>query len=319
MEVLVTGCAGFIGFSLTKVMLSQGIKVIGIDNLSDYYSLELKEARLSQLQQNKAFSFYKVDICDYETLKSVAEKHNPMVIVHLAAQAGVRYSLTNPFVYTKVNVDGHLNILEIARNLKNLKQLVYASSSSVYGSNSKLPFSIEDRVDNPSSLYAATKRAGELMSQTYHRLYDIPMTGLRFFTVYGPWGRPDMSPILFAQAIQQGKAINVFNYGKMKRDFTYIDDIVSGILAVVNLSHQEHRIYNLGNHKPVELLYFIELLEKNLGKKAQLNLLPMQKEEMIATYADIEKSQKDLSFLPATNIEDGIARFVEWYKEYYKI
>lgn len=319
MGILVTGCAGFIGFSLAKELLSQGEEVIGIDNLNEYYSPQLKKARLDQLKENNTFNFYHIDINEYRSLVDVISKHQFDVIIHLAAQPGVRYSLKDPFIYTKTNVDGHLNMLEAVKQIPNLRQFIYASSSSVYGGNTKLPFSVEDRVDSPNSLYAATKRAGELISRTYHHSYGIPMIGLRFFTVYGPWGRPDMSPILFSKSILESKPINVFNYGKMKRDYTYIADIVSGIIAAIQLKHKDHLIYNLGNHKPVDLLYFIELLEKNLGRKAKLNLLPMQKEEMLVTYADITESQKDLAFTPKTNIEEGVASFIKWFKLYYNV
>jgi UDP-glucuronate 4-epimerase len=240
------------------------------------------------------------------------------LIVHLAAQPGVRYSLENPHAYTKNNIDGHLNILEFARQLPGLKKLVYASSSSIYGNNEKVPFAVDDITDNPASVYAATKKACELLSQTYFNLYKIPMVGLRFFTVYGPWGRPDMSPYKFTEAIIQGRIIDVYNFGKMQRDFTYIDDIISGINATLHLKHKDHRIYNLGNHKPVELMYFIQTLEKALGKTAQINMLPMQPGEVLTTYADIDKSFNDLNFKPKTSIEEGLPKFVEWFKEYNK-
>jgi UDP-glucuronate 4-epimerase len=315
--ILVTGCAGFIGFHLCQHLLGNGVQVLGVDNLNNYYSPKLKEARLTILQQSKNFTFQKLDICNQPELNKLKASKIEL-IVHLAAQPGVRYSLENPHAYTKNNIDGHLNILEFARQLPGLKKLVYASSSSIYGNNEKVPFAVDDITDNPASVYAATKKACELLSQTYFNLYKIPMVGLRFFTVYGPWGRPDMSPYKFTEAIIQGRIIDVYNFGKMQRDFTYIDDIISGINATLHLKHKDHRIYNLGNHKPVELMYFIQTLEKALGKTAQINMLPMQPGEVLTTYADIDKSFNDLNFKPKTSIEEGLPKFVEWFKEYNK-
>lgn len=325
MAYLVTGVAGFIGFHVARHLLSRGEAVIGIDNINDYYDPLLKEARLSNLKAERNFRFYRADISDRAAMVELFKKHeNVTNIIHLAAQAGVRYSLINPHAYTQSNVEGHLVMLEFARQLKNCKHFVYASSSSVYGANTKLPFSLEDRVDNPVSLYAATKKACELMSYSYSHLYNIPTTGLRFFTVYGPWGRPDMSAFLFVKAIVEGKPIRVFNYGDMRRDFTYIDDIVSGVIAVNDNPPGEsnslpYRLYNIGNHQSESLLRFIEVIESALGKKAETILEPMQPGDVKETFADIKAIEKDMGYHPTTSIDAGIPRFVEWYRSFYRV
>jgi UDP-glucuronate 4-epimerase len=322
MAVLVTGAAGFIGFHTAKKLLARGEQVIGVDNLNDYYDVSLKNARLGLLKQNNNFTFYHIDISDKNAVDDVIKKHPDIDrVVHLAAQPGVRYSTENPFAYVNSNLVGHMVILEICRNIKNFKHLVYASSSSVYGGNTKMPFSVDDRVDNPLSLYAATKKADELLSHSYSHLYKIPTTGLRFFTVYGPYGRPDMATFLFTKAITEGKPIDVYNNGDMKRDFTYIEDIVAGIIAT--LDHTPHgelpyKTYNLGNHKAENLMYFIEVLEKLIGKKAEINFLPMHAGDVKETYADISTAQKDLGFQPLTSIEEGLEKFVRWFRGYYK-
>ncbi|HEY3298391.1 MAG TPA: NAD-dependent epimerase [Armatimonadota bacterium] len=336
MKVLVTGAAGFIGFHTSKRLLERGDEVIGIDNLNDYYDPRLKEARLEQLLGKEGFSFRKLDISDRADMVSVFEHELPQRVINLAAQAGVRYSIQNPDVYVDSNIVGFLNILEGCRH-NGVEHLVYASSSSVYGSNKKLPFSVDDSVDHPVSLYAATKKANELMAHTYSHLYSLPTTGLRFFTVYGPWGRPDMALFLFTKAIIEGRSIDVFNHGKMQRDFTYIDDIVEGIVRVLDnvpqpkaeLAGEEsltpaestapYKLYNIGNHKSVELLSFIEAIEKCLGKTAEKNLLPMQPGDVPATFADVDALMKDVGFAPSTPIEAGIARFIEWYRSYYRV
>lgn len=313
--ILVTGSAGFIGFSVAKKLLDMEIKVIGIDNLSDYYDVKLKKDRNKILKDYKNYQFYKGDLSDAKFVKQVFDHHHIDKVCHLAAQPGVRYSLINPQAYIKSNLVGFANLIEEIRQHK-IKDFVYASSSSVYGKNEKIPFAVEDRVDHPISLYAATKKSNELIAHTYHHLYGLNCTGLRFFTVYGPYGRPDMSPILFADAISKNKPVKVFNYGKMKRDFTYIDDIVEGVVSA--LAHPyPYEIFNLGNNKPVELLYFIELMEKNLGKIAKKNMMTMQPGDVVATYADIKNSQAKLGFNPKTPIEEGIKKFLAWYKKYY--
>lgn len=331
--ILVTGVAGFIGFHLCQRLLAQGKSIVGIDNLNDYYDVNLKIARLSQLKNYPNFQFYKVDLSDRQGIADLFAKFQPDRVVNLAAQAGVRYSLTNPYAYIDSNLLGFTNILEGCRH-HNVKHLVFASSSSVYGKNTKMPFSVEDNVDSPISLYAATKKANELMAHTYSYLYGLPTTGLRFFTVYGPWGRPDMALFIFTKAILAGKPIPVFNYGKMKRDFTYIDDIITGVVRVldripgscndssVNPSSEPkpipYKIYNIGNNHPVELLRFIEIIEENLGKKAQKELLPMQPGDVPATYADIEELEADVGFRPSTPLEVGIPQFLSWYRSYYQ-
>ncbi|MBD1905416.1 NAD-dependent epimerase [Funiculus sociatus GB2-A5] len=332
-KILVTGAAGFIGFFLCKQLLDQGEEVIGLDNLNDYYDVTLKQARLAQLTDKNNFLFYQLDLADRQGMAQLFADIKPDRVLHMAAQAGVRYSLTNPHAYVDCNLVGFMNILEGCR-YSGVKHLVYASSSSVYGSNKKMPFSVHDNVDHPVSLYAATKKANELMAHTYSHLYSLPTTGLRFFTVYGPWGRPDMALFLFTKAILEGRAIDVFNYGKMRRDFTYIDDITEGVLRVSDnipspnpdwsgydpdpgISAAPYKIYNIGNNKPVELGYFIEVLEDCLGTKAVKKLLPMQPGDVPETYANIDDLQKDVGFKPSTSIEVGIPRFVEWYRSFY--
>ena len=334
-KILITGAAGFIGSSLGKRLLDRGDNVTGIDNINDYYDVNLKLARLKQLQEREEFRFVKRDLQDRSGMERLFAEGGFDAVVNLAAQAGVRYSLKNPYSYIDSNIVGFLNVLEGCRH-NNVGHLVFASSSSVYGANTKMPFSVHDNVDHPVSLYAATKKANELMSHTYASLYKIPCTGLRFFTVYGPWGRPDMALFLFTKAILENRPIDVFNYGKMRRDFTYIDDIVEGVIRVVDripqpdplwhgdnpdsaVSYAPYRLYNIGNHNPVELMKFIEVLESCLGKKAEKNLMPIQAGDVPATYADVDDLIRDVGFKPATPIEVGIARFVEWYKDYYGI
>ncbi len=316
MNILVTGSAGFIGFHVANALMARGDTVIGYDNVNDYYDVRLKEARLAILEKNDRFTFYRADLADLDAMKNVFEAHPIDRVCHLAAQAGVRYSLEHPFVYEQANCVGFLNIIELSKDHK-VKNFVYASSSSVYGGNKKKPFCVEDRVDNPVSLYAATKKANELTAHVYHHLYDLPCTGLRFFTVYGPWGRPDMALFKFTRAILAGKPIDVYNHGKMKRDFTYIDDIVAGVLASIDRA-SDYEIFNLGNSNTVELLYFIECIENALGRKAEKNMMPIQPGDVPETYADIDYSRKVLGFDPKTNIEEGISRFIEWYKEWKK-
>lgn len=323
MSILVTGAAGFIGYHSCATLLRTGHQVIGIDNLNDYYDPHLKAARLDQLTPHASFLFYPADISDQADMQGVIESHQDIThIIHLAAQPGVRYSVENPFAYVTSNLVGHMVMLESCRNLPNLKHFVYASSSSVYGGNTKLPFSIEDRVDTPHSLYAATKRSDELLTHSYAHMFGIAATGLRFFTVYGPWARPDMATFLFTKAIIDDKPITVFNDGKMQRDFTYIDDIVSGIIASLNILPQatpQHQVLNLGNHKSEPLPRFIEVLEQAIGKKAIIEYAPMHKGDVEATYADIRESETLLNFKPLTSIEEGLPKFVEWYKEYYSL
>jgi len=325
MVVLLTGAAGFIGYHTTRRLLSQGEKVVGIDNVNSYYSTALKNSRLSELLDHPNFSFYQIDIADRIAMEESVSNLNVTSIIHLAAKAGVRYSLENPFAYIESNLMGHMVILELARQQDNLEHMIYASSSSVYGGNSKIPFSETDSVDNPASLYAATKKSDELLSLSYSNLYDIPQTGLRFFTVYGPWGRPDMALWLFTEAILEGRPIRVFNHGDMRRDFTYVDDIVTGVLAARDKPPENnsaagprHRIYNIGNSHPEHLLRLIEVIEDSLGKKAKRILEPMQPGDIKETYADLTAIQRDLGFQPTTNIEDGIPRFISWYRDYHK-
>ena len=322
MATLVTGAAGFIGFHTCRRLLERGERVVGVDNINDYYDPSLKEGRLAQLTGKPGFTFHRVDIADREAMAGVFATHGEVTrIVHLAAQAGVRYSLTNPYAYTRSNVEGQLVLLEMARNLRKCEHFVYASSSSVYGANKKLPFAVEDRVDNPVSLYAATKKAGELMAHCYSHLYALPTTGLRFFTVYGPWGRPDMSAFLFVKAILAGQPIRVFNNGDMRRDFTFIDDIVAGVLAVLDGPpsgpETPWRVYNIGNHRSEPLMRFISVIEDCLGMKAEINFEPMQPGDVKETYADIEAIQRDFGFQPSTAIDVGLPRFIEWYRGYY--
>lgn len=326
MTIVVTGAAGFIGYHVAGALMARGETVLGIDNLNSYYTVALKEARLARLTANPAFRFVRADIADRAAMENLRpELADVTGIVHLAAQAGVRYSLENPYAYIEANVLGHLCMLEMARNLPKLGNFVYASSSSVYGGNTKLPFSVEDRVDSPLSIYAATKKADELMSHAYSHLYGFPSTGLRFFTVYGPWGRPDMAAFLFADAIMAGQPISVFNAGAMQRDFTYIDDIVAGVLAALDrpagpdANGVRHRVYNLGNNNSERLLDFIAVLEQALGRSADKRMEPMQPGDVPATYADIEASRRDLGFQPTTPIAVGIPRFAAWYKDYHDI
>lgn len=323
MTILLTGAAGFIGFHTSLALLERGEQVIGIDNLNDYYPVSLKESRLELLQKYKNFLFYPVDISDKNEFDKVVRSHkNINRVVHLAAQAGVRYSVEAPFTYVQSNLVGQMVVLEACRHMDHLKHLVYASSSSVYGGNTKLPFSVDDPVDSPRSLYAATKKADEVMTHSYTHLYKFPATGLRFFTVYGPWGRPDMAPILFTKAISQGEPITVFNDGDMRRDFTYIDDIVSGVLAALDTpptNTPAHEIFNLGNHNSEELMHFIHLLEESIGKKAEIIFKPMHPGDVKETYADIEATTQKLDFKPTTSIEEGLPKFVQWYKDYYNV
>ena len=320
--VLVTGAAGFIGAAVTEALLARGDAVVGVDNLNDYYDVGLKQARLARLTSNKAFHFHQIDISDRDRMLALAVDFPAITgIVHLAAQAGVRYSLINPYAYVTSNVMGQVVVLETARALPALKHLVYASSSSVYGDNKKTPFTVGDAVEHPNSLYAATKRVDELFGHAYAHLYGLASTGLRFFTVYGPWGRPDMAPMLFAKAISAGEPIKVFNGGEMWRDFTYIDDIVAGVLRALDrpaIGTPPHAIYNLGNHKVEKLTDFIAEIEKALGKKAQMRMEPMQPGDVPITYADITASQSALGFEPSTPISVGIPKFVDWFKGYYR-
>lgn len=325
MTILVTGAAGFIGFHVADRLLARGDRVIGLDNLNDYYDVGLKRDRLALLQARSGFGFIQTDIADFEGLKNALADTGPLRgIVHLAAQAGVRYSLTNPHAYLQANLAGHLNMLEIARHCDGLEHMVYASSSSVYGGNRELPFSVDDRVDHPVSLYAATKKADELMSHCYAHLYRTPQTGLRFFTVYGPWGRPDMAMWLFTKAILAGEPIRVFNNGAMQRDFTYIDDIVTGVVASLDNPPADggegkppYRVYNIGNHKAEPLMRMIGLIEDALGRKAEKIMEPMQPGDVPATYADIEAIRRDLGFEPSTPIDVGIPAFIDWYRTYH--
>jgi UDP-glucuronate 4-epimerase len=332
--ILVTGAAGFIGYHVSLRLLEQGHTVLGLDNLNDYYDVSLKKARLSRLTPFERFEFHKMDVADRPSLSSIFSAYPIRSVVHLAAQAGVRYSLVNPHAYVDANVVGFLNILEGCRKT-GVDHMVFASSSSVYGANKRMPFSVHDHVDHPFSLYAATKKANELMAHAYAHLYDLPCTGLRFFTVYGPWGRPDMALFTFTQAILEGRPIDVFNFGDMQRDFTYIDDIVEGVLRILakpaspNLhwsseapdpasSSSPYQIYNIGNHRPVAIEYLIDLLEQALGQTVQRNLLPMQPGDVRATYADVDDLIRDVGFKPDTPIEVGIRHFVKWYREYYQ-
>tara|TARA_R110002095_G_scaffold154866_2_gene134507 strand:- start:1334 stop:2323 length:990 start_codon:yes stop_codon:yes gene_type:complete len=324
--ILVTGAAGFIGFHTAVRLLQAGETVVGVDNLNDYYDVSLKQARLNALDNFEHFTFVKEDLANKEGMDALWQEKGPFKrVVHLAAQAGVRYSLQNPYTYIQSNVVGHLNILELCRHTEGFEHLVYASSSSVYGKNTKLPYAVEDRVDQPVSLYAATKRSGELMSYTYSHLYGMAQTGLRFFTVYGPWGRPDMSPIIFTKAILAGEKVPVFNNGDMKRDFTYIDDIVSGVVAVLKTPPEPkedavpHRVLNIGNNNAENLMDFIAAIEAALGTKADIDFQPMQPGDVKQTFADIDETTRLTGYKPTTSIDEGIPKFVDWYKEYYKI
>ncbi len=333
MKVLVTGTAGFIGAALTLRLLERGDEVVGIDNLNDYYDVNLKRARLTRFKTHPRYTHIHASLQDREAITQAFAQHKPRRVVNLAAQAGVRYSLQNPHAYIDSNIVGFMNILEACRH-HSVEHLVYASSSSVYGANTRMPFSVHHNVDHPLSLYAATKKANELMAHTYSHLYRLPVTGLRFFTVYGPWGRPDMALFIFTRKILAGEPIDVFNHGQHKRDFTYIDDIVEGVVRVLDKipesnpqwnsdapdsasSNAPYRLYNIGHNQPVELMHFIATLEKNLGQKAQLNMLPLQKGDVPMTYADVDNLIRDVGYKPQTPIETGIARFVEWYKSYH--
>ncbi|HHJ16696.1 MAG TPA: NAD-dependent epimerase [Gammaproteobacteria bacterium] len=335
MKVLITGAAGFIGSNLSLRLLERGDEVIGIDNLNDYYDPKLKEARLARTKDHPGFTDVRIDLEERDGIAEVFAKHKPDGVVNLAAQAGVRYSLENPNAYIDTNVVGFMNVLEGCR-YNDVKHLVYASSSSVYGSNTKMPFSVHDNVDHPVSIYAATKKANELMAHTYSHLYRLPTTGLRFFTVYGPWGRPDMALFLFTRKILAGEPIDVFNYGKHRRDFTYIDDIVEGVIRTLDhipepnpdwsgdnpdsaSSTAPYALYNIGNNQPVELMHYIEVLEDCLGKKAEMNMLPLQAGDVPATYADVSDLIRDVDYKPDMSVEQGIANFVAWYKDYYKV
>jgi UDP-glucuronate 4-epimerase len=334
-KVLVTGAAGFIGFHLSKRLLAQGDHVVGLDILNDYYDVNLKKDRLRQLTDHENFSFVKLDLADRDGMAQLFAKEKFNRVMNLAAQAGVRYSLENPLAYADSNLLGFVNILEGCRQNK-VEHLVFASSSSVYGANTKMPFSVHQNVDHPVSIYAASKKANELMAHSYAHLYDLPCTGLRFFTVYGPWGRPDMALFLFTKAILEDRPIDVFNYGKMKRDFTYIDDIVEGVVRVLEntaspnenwssdnpdsaTSYAPYRLYNIGNSQTVDLMAYIEAIENTLGKKAEKNLLPMQAGDVPATFADVDALVKDVGFKPSTTIEEGIGKFIDWYRDYYKV
>ncbi len=325
MAILLTGAAGFIGFHVAQALLQRGEEVIGLDNLNDYYDPTLKRARLEQLQGQKGFKFFQVDIAEPDAVREAAKGSEVDRVVHLAAQAGVRYSLINPYAYIRANVLGHTAMLEFTRSLKTCRHFVYASSSSVYGGNTKLPFAVEDRVDSPISLYAATKKADELISHAYSHLFGFPQTGLRFFTVYGPWGRPDMAMFIFTKAIFDGRPIQVFNHGDMQRDFTYIDDIVDGVIKTLdhppppNEQGRPYRLYNIGNNRSEPLMRMIELIEQATGRKAEKQLLPMQEGDVPATFADISAIQRDTGFAPTTPIDVGIPRFVDWYRRYHNL
>ena len=334
-SVLVTGAAGFIGFHVAQRLLSQGREVVGLDNMNDYYDPKLKEARLDILKRHPNFSFVKLDLANRAMTKSLFAERRFPVVIHLAAQAGVRYSLESPHAYIDANIEGFVNVLEGCRH-NDCKHLLFASSSSVYGANTKLPFSVQDNVDHPISLYAASKKANELMAHTYSHLYRLPATGLRFFTVYGPWGRPDMATSIFAKAIVEGTPIRLFNHGNMRRDFTFVEDVSEAIVRLLDRPPQGNpnwsgdrpdpsssaapwKIYNIGNNSPEDLMYVVSLLEKEFGRTATKELLPMQPGDVPATYADIEDLARDIGFRPATSIEDGVARFARWYREYHNL
>jgi UDP-glucuronate 4-epimerase len=333
--VLVTGAAGFIGYHLAERLLGEGRRVVGLDNLNDYYDPTLKEARLERLEARDGFTFARIDLADRRKMEALFATYGFGAVVHLAAQAGVRYSIDNPHSYVDSNLVGFLHILEGCRHT-GVDHLVYASSSSVYGANTSMPFSVHDNVDHPMSLYAATKKANELMAHTYSNLYDLPTTGLRFFTVYGPWGRPDMALFKFTKKILAGEPIDVFNFGNHRRDFTYIDDIVEGVVRVMETTPETNpewsgdnpdpatsrapwRVYNIGNNQPVELMRYIEVIEDRLGKKAEKNLLPLQPGDVPDTYADVAALTEDVGYKPDTPIEEGVKRFIDWYRDYYKV
>jgi len=331
--ILITGAAGFIGFHVAQRLLSDGREVVGVDSVNDYYNPKLKEARLELLKRNSKFTFVKLDLADRAASKSLFKHHRFPAVVHLAAQAGVRYSLQNPHAYVDANIEGFINVLEGCRH-NGCKHLVFASSSSVYGANTKLPFSVQDNVDHPISLYAASKKANELMAHAYSHLYRIPASGLRFFTVYGPWGRPDMAMFIFAKAILAGQPIKLFNHGKMRRDFTYIDDVSQAVVRLIDRPPQgrpdwdgsrpdpassaaPRKVYNIGNNRPEELMYLVSLLEQEFGRTAIKEMLPMQPGDVEATYADVAELERDIGFRPSTSIEDGIASFAKWYREHH--
>lgn len=318
MTLIITGCAGFIGYHLAQKLLSQGIPIWGVDSLSDYYDVSLKQARLKQLKQNPNFRFFHQDIADHDTLKDTFLESKAETVIHLAAQAGVRYSLTDPFSYAHSNLMGFMSLIEACRALKP-KHVIYASSSSVYGHETQTPFHEDLRTDYPVSLYAATKKSNEVMAQSYAHLYDLPLTGLRFFTVYGPYGRPDMAYFKFTKAILEGSPIQIYNHGDMRRDFTYIDDIVSGVDSLIKHPPKSHKIYNIGNNTPEKLMDMVQILEDLLGQKAQKEFLPMQPGDVYQTYANIDQIQALTGFAPKTSIENGLRKFVDWYQSYYKL
>ena len=323
MTVLVTGAAGFIGFHVSLALLDRGERVLGVDNLNDYYDVGLKKARLARLEGKPGFAFARLDIAEEGALAALAGRHAGITrVAHLAAQAGVRHSLVDPGAYIHSNLLGHYAVLELCRRLESLEHLVYASSSSVYGGNAKLPFAVEDRVDRPISLYAASKRAGELLSHAYSHLYRLPATGLRFFTVYGPWGRPDMALFIFTKAIYEGRPITLFNHGDMRRDFTYIDDVTAGVLASLERpptanADAPHRLFNIGNHRAEELRRLVTLIEAATNRRAAIELAPLQPGDVVETYADIETATRELGFAPRTTIDEGVPRFVDWFRQYH--
>ena len=323
MKILVTGAAGFIGFHLCQKLLEENHTVLGIDNINNYYDVNLKKNRLKNLLKKKNFKFKKIDISNTNFVKKIYPiAKNFKIIIHLAAQAGVRYSITHPYKYIESNVKAQISILELAKRIKSFEHLIYASSSSVYGSNKKIPFSINDRVDNPISLYGASKRSGELITQSYSQMFNINCTGLRFFSVYGPWGRPDMAAYIFTKNLFENKPLDLFNFGRMERDFTFIDDIINGIAQLIKIKKRKnelHKIYNLGNNKPEPLLKLVSLLETLCERKAKVIKKRMQSGDVRYTYANIKESKKDLKFKPKTNLEDGLEKFVSWYKEYHNI
>lgn len=324
--ILVTGAAGFIGFHVARQLLGEGRPVVGLDNLNSYYDPALKKARLAQLGNASGFSFVEADLADRDTIAALFARHGFAQVVHLAAQAGVRYSIEQPHAYADANLTGFLNLLEGCRH-HGCRHLVYASSSSVYGANAKLPFAVQDRTDHPVSFYAATKKANELMAQSYSHLYRLPVTGLRFFTIYGPWGRPDMAMFLFVNAIMEGRPIRLFNHGRMRRDFTYIDDVTRVVSRLIDLvpidnpaaANAPSRLYNVGNHHPEELMHVVGLLEQELGRTAIKELLPMQPGDVLETFADVEDLMRDTGFAPSTPIEHGVRNFVAWYRDHYKV
>jgi UDP-glucuronate 4-epimerase len=329
MKILITGVAGFIGYHLAERLLREGFEVYGIDNMSDYYDVHLKKARIARLKPYDDFTFRYLDLADRVGLSTLFKEEEFEGVINLAAQAGVRYSLKNPYAYVESNLAGFVNLLECCRHHQ-IGHLIFASSSSVYGANTKVPFAVNDNVDHPVSLYAATKKSNELMAHAYSHLYQLPVTGLRFFTVYGPWGRPDMAYFKFVKAIEEGKPIDVYNFGRMERDFTYIDDIVEGLVRLLpkrptvpseaqgSVSKAPYRIYNIGNNSPVKLMRFIEVIEQVVGKQARKNFLPMQMGDVLTTYADVDDLMRDVGFKPRTPIEIGIKRFVDWYLDYYR-